>query len=102
MVPFINFTTPDTIIEGRSKKGIIHLLKKTLFPPGYKNIEGECFSPLLRIKKNKETFFGIPSIEAAINSRWYQAMAYWIRPLSLYAIFLIQFTTLRKVNFGVN
>ncbi|PKY61609.1 hypothetical protein RhiirA4_486818, partial [Rhizophagus irregularis] len=95
MVPFTNFTTRDTKIEGKSKKkGIVHFLRKTLFPPGYKNLEDKYLSPFLQIKKNDETFFTIPAMEAVINSRWYQAMAYWIRPLSLYAIFLILFTTL--------
>ncbi|EXX66858.1 hypothetical protein RirG_119770 [Rhizophagus irregularis DAOM 197198w] len=91
MVPLPNFTTHDTKVEGKIKKGIIPFLRKTLFPPGYKNLEDGNFSSFLRIKKNENAFFTIPSIEAAINSRWYQAMAYWIRPLGLYAIFLILF-----------
>lgn len=66
-------------------------MKKTFFPPCYKNFGDEKFSPFLQIKKNEEVFFNIPAIEAAINSRWHEAMAYWIRPLGLYAIFLILF-----------
>ncbi|PKY26856.1 hypothetical protein RhiirB3_477078 [Rhizophagus irregularis] len=89
MVPLPNFTTHDAKIEGKSKKGFILFLRKTFFPPCYKNYGDENFSPFLQIKKNEEVFFSIPAIEAAINSRWHQAMAYWIRPLGLYAIFLI-------------
>ncbi|PKK68810.1 hypothetical protein RhiirC2_781776 [Rhizophagus irregularis] len=96
MVPLPNFTTYDAKIEGKSRKGIIHFLRKTLFPPGYKNLGDDNISPFLQIKKNEKVFFSIPAIEAAINSRWYQAMAYWIRPLSLYAIFLILFTTISQ------
>ncbi|GBC02299.1 hypothetical protein RclHR1_04550006 [Rhizophagus clarus] len=92
MVPLPNFTTHDEKIE--IKKGIIYFLRKTLFPPSYKNLEDENFSPFLQIKKNGKTFFSIPAIEATINSRWYHAMAYWIRPLGLYAMFLILFTTI--------
>jgi hypothetical protein len=93
MVPFTNFTTHDTKNEENPKKGIIQFLRKTLLPPGYKNLEDKNLSPFLRIKKNK-IFFTIPAMEASINSRWYQAMAYWIRPLGLYAMFLILFTNL--------
>ncbi|CAG8729898.1 1909_t:CDS:2 [Rhizophagus irregularis] len=95
MVPFPNFTTRDTKIEGKSKKkGIVHFLRKTLFPPGYKNLEDKYLSPFLQINKSNEAFFTIPAIEAVINSRWYQAMAYWIGPLSLYTIFFILFASL--------
>jgi hypothetical protein len=69
-------------------------LKKALFPPGYKYLEDKDLSPFLQMKNNKKAFFTIPAIEASINSRWYQAMKYWIRPLGLYAIFLILFTTI--------
>ncbi|PKY19714.1 hypothetical protein RhiirB3_432829 [Rhizophagus irregularis] len=93
MVPFINFTTHNTKIEGKSRKGVLHFLRKTLFPPSYKNLDDKKFSPLLQIKENVKSFLHIPAIEASINSRWYQAMAYWIRPLSLYAIFIILFST---------
>ncbi|PKY58837.1 hypothetical protein RhiirA4_513681 [Rhizophagus irregularis] len=70
MVPFPNFTTRDTKIEGKSKKkGIVHFLRKTLFPPGYKNLEDKYLSPFLQINKSNEAFFTIPAIEAVINSR---------------------------------
>jgi hypothetical protein len=101
MVPFTNFTTHNTKNDGKPKKGIIQFLRNTLLPPGYKNLEDKNLSPFLRIKKNK-TFFTIPAIEASINSRWYQAMAYWIRPLGLYAMFLILFTNLPEYNFYNN
>ncbi|PKY54165.1 hypothetical protein RhiirA4_472820 [Rhizophagus irregularis] len=71
IVPLINFTTHNTKIEGKSKKGVLHFLRKTLFPPGYKNLEDKNFSPLLQIKKNEKSFLHIPAIEASINSRWY-------------------------------
>src|SRR4051812_48660738 len=106
MVPLINFTTHDAKIERKLKKGIIHFVRKTLFPPSYKNLEDKYFSPFLRIKKNEKSFFSIPAIEAAINSRWHQTMAYWIRPLVLYAIFLILYNTLpltmKFLNFEKN
>ncbi|CAB4379748.1 unnamed protein product [Rhizophagus irregularis] len=69
MVPLPNFTTYDAKIEGKSRKGIIHFLRKTLFPPGYKNLGDDNISPFLQIKKNEKVFFSIPAIEAAINSR---------------------------------
>ncbi|CAB4436753.1 unnamed protein product [Rhizophagus irregularis] len=69
IVPLINFTTHNTKIEGKSKKGVLHFLRKTLFPPGYKNLEDKNFSPLLQIKKNEKSFLHIPAIEASINSR---------------------------------
>ncbi|GBB98992.1 hypothetical protein RclHR1_03390008 [Rhizophagus clarus] len=103
MVPLRDFTTHDIThddakIEENPKKGILHLLRKTLFPPGYKNLKDEKLSPFLQIKKNEKTFFSIPAIEATINSRWYQVMAYWIRPLSLHAMFLILYTTLPQYH----
>ncbi|RGB40315.1 hypothetical protein C1646_663957 [Rhizophagus diaphanus] len=52
MVPFPNFTTRETKIEGKSKKkGIVHFLRNTLFPPGYKNLEDKYLSPFLQINK---------------------------------------------------
>lgn len=92
MVPLPNFTTHDTKIEGKPKKGIIPFLRNTLFPPSYKDLEDKNFSPFLQTNKNEKAF--VPAIEATINSRWYQAMTYWIKPLSLYAIFLILYTTI--------
>jgi hypothetical protein len=81
------------------KKGVTHFLSRALFPPGYKNLENKNLSPFLRIKKDEKAFFNIPAIEASINSRWHKAMAYWIRPLGLYAIFLMLFTNLPTYYF---
>ncbi|PKY54861.1 hypothetical protein RhiirA4_427076 [Rhizophagus irregularis] len=76
IVPLPNFTTHDIKIEGKFKNGIIHFLRKTLFPPVYKNLGDENFSPFLRIKKNERAFFSIPAIEATINSRWLFLLGY--------------------------
>jgi hypothetical protein len=100
MVPFTNFTvhnikTERKLTNKRKLTNIMYFLRDILFPPGYKNLkEQEYFSPFLQIKKIKKAYFTIPAIEASINSRWYQAMAYWMRPLSYYTMFLILFTTI--------
>ncbi|POG63511.1 hypothetical protein GLOIN_2v1685950, partial [Rhizophagus irregularis DAOM 181602=DAOM 197198] len=57
---------------------------------------------------NENEFFNIPSMGATINSRWRQAMKYWVGPLGLYIVFLIIFSTLSQIylsdnlNYGLN
>ncbi|GBC06565.1 hypothetical protein RclHR1_06920004 [Rhizophagus clarus] len=100
MVPLINFTTYNNLkTKNKSKKIYTYFLYfwGLLLPPFYKELKDKKFDLFLQFKKN-ETIFLIPAIEAAINSRWYQAMAYWMKPLSLYAIFLIIYSILHDLT----
>ncbi|PKC62832.1 hypothetical protein RhiirA1_457209 [Rhizophagus irregularis] len=95
MVPLPNFTTYNTNItkKFRGKLGtIFYWLRKTLFPPGYKNLSDKDLSPFLQInKKNKGAFFNAPVMEAVITLRWKQTKYYWMISLLFYSTFLILF-----------
>ncbi|PKB99373.1 hypothetical protein RhiirA5_429817 [Rhizophagus irregularis] len=83
MVPIPYFTTHNSKVEK------VESSKKTYF------------SPFLQIKKN-ETFFNIPAMEAAINSRWTQAMTYWMIPLGFYVAFLVIFDIISQYYLNDN
>ncbi|CAB5355514.1 unnamed protein product [Rhizophagus irregularis] len=99
MVPLPNFTTYDTKIKDetvqvgvlRTLTGILLGLRNIIFPHFYKNKD---FSPYLQVKKNIDTFFSIPAMEAVINSRWSQTKQYLLISLIYYIIFLVLFSVL--------
>ncbi|CAB5346736.1 unnamed protein product [Rhizophagus irregularis] len=104
MVPLPNFTTHNFRVVEKDGKGIfkgiknfIYLLGYIFLPPGYKKLEDKYFSSFHQIKKREKEFFRVPAIEAAINSRWRDTMAYWMGPLYFYAIFLTYFSYLSQL-----
>ncbi|RGB25607.1 hypothetical protein C1646_771484 [Rhizophagus diaphanus] len=87
MVPLPNFTTYYSKIKGEIVKEEIFrkLIRKlstsfwwikVLIPPSYKDLDNKDFSPFLQIKKNKSSFFNVPSMETVIISRWRQTKDY--------------------------
>ncbi|GES88069.1 hypothetical protein GLOIN_2v1881093 [Rhizophagus clarus] len=97
-IPLTQLIPPDKISEYRLIRNnilpdiyIVPLPNFTTYNPKTKekNLDDKDFSPFLQIVKNENELFNIPSMEAAINSRWDQAMKYWVGPLSLYIVFLI-------------
>lgn len=105
MVPLPNFTIYNPKTKEKTEKtligkllAILYFLRNLYIPPHYKDLNDRDFSPLLQIEKNENEFFNIPSMGAAINSRWGQTMKYWIGPLSLYIVFLIIFSTLTQIH----
>ncbi|PKC59651.1 hypothetical protein RhiirA1_469143 [Rhizophagus irregularis] len=104
MVSLPNFTTHNFRVVEKDGKGIfkgiknfIYLLGYIFLPPGYKILEDKYFSSFHQIKKREKEFFRVPAIEAAINSRWHDTMAYWMGPLYFYAIFLTYFSYLSQL-----
>ncbi|CAB4379736.1 unnamed protein product [Rhizophagus irregularis] len=115
MVPLPNFTSYNPKAKEKTKKTLIgtsiaslRCLRSILIPPYYRDLNAKDFSPFLQIEKNENEFFNIPSMGATINSRWRQAMKYWVGPLGLYIVFLIIFSTLSQIylsdnlNYGLN
>ncbi|CAG8697959.1 2832_t:CDS:10 [Rhizophagus irregularis] len=79
MVPLPNFTTHNFRVVEKDGKGIFKGIKNFIYLLGY------IFLP------------PVPAIEAAINSRWRDTMAYWMGPLYFYAIFLTYFSYLSQL-----
>jgi hypothetical protein len=115
MVPLPNFTTYNPKVRKKTKKNLIgilltilYCLRKPFIPPNYQDLNDKDYSAFLRIEKNENEFFNIPSMGATINSRWRQTMKYWVGPLGLYIVFLIVFATLSQIylsdnlNYGIN
>ncbi|GET04146.1 hypothetical protein GLOIN_2v1483623 [Rhizophagus clarus] len=88
-MPLTKLISPKEIFEYKR-------IRRAYFPFN-KNLNEEDLSPFLQIEKNENEFFNIPSMEAAINSRWRQTLRYWVGPLSTYIILLIVFSTLSQI-----